>query len=95
MGGRRRLSRRLFGGRPVVSRGMHPSKHYDIDELTLHSFWGRLAGIVAPIAGQSLAPASNDPEAYYKLLFLAGGVTLGCVVFTGLLPSKMVGKDSM
>lgn len=62
----------------------------------LASFWGRLAGIVAPLAGQSLAPTNpNDAEGFYKLLYLAGGVTLGCVIFTGLLPSKMVGKDSM
>lgn len=62
----------------------------------LASFTGRLAGIIAPIIGQTLVPpADAPPEAFYKLLYLAGGVTLGCVLFTALLPGKFMGRESM
>jgi hypothetical protein len=30
-----------------------------------------------------------------SVLYLAGGVSLGCVVTTALLPSKLVGRQSM
>lgn len=60
------------------------------------SFWGRLAGIVAPLIAAGLVPAQGSPGSDYNpLLYLAGGVTLGCVVWTALLPSKLVGSDSM
>lgn len=59
------------------------------------SFWGRIAGIVAPIAGQSLLPADPGVDDYTKLLYLAGGVTLACVVFTAALPHRAVGGISM
>jgi hypothetical protein len=29
------------------------------------------------------------------VLYLAGGVTLGCVITTALLPSKLVGRQSL
>lgn len=60
------------------------------------SFWGRLAGIVAPLIAAGLAPPLGSPgDAYNPLLYLAGGVTMGCVVWTALLPSDMVGAESM
>lgn len=60
------------------------------------SFWGRLAGIVAPLIAAGLVPPEGSPgTAYNPLLYLAGGVTLGCVVWTALLPSRMVGAESM
>lgn len=60
------------------------------------SFWGRLAGIVAPLIAAGLVPAQGSPgSAYDSLLYLAGGVTLGCVLWTALLPNKMVGSMSM
>jgi MFS family permease len=63
------------------------------------SFWGRLSGIIAPIVGQSLVPAdgsfANSSDAN-RVLYLAGGVTLGCVIFTARLPSnRVLGKQSM
>ena len=60
------------------------------------SFWGRLAGIVAPLIAAGLVPPEGSPgSAYNPLLYLAGGVTLGCVIWTALLPNKLVGADSM
>jgi MFS family permease len=63
------------------------------------SFWGRLFGIIAPIVGQSLVPADGNfgnPADANRVLYLAGGVTLGCVIFTALLPSnRVLGKQSM
>ena len=68
------------------------------------SFWGRLFGIVSPLiaarlyakdvpAGEVCPPAGSP--AINNVLYLAGGVTLGCVIFTGLLPNKRVGAQSM
>lgn len=59
------------------------------------SFWGRLFGIIAPLVAQSLihVPRLDLPTAQ-KILYLAGGITLGCVLFTGLLPSKLIGRQS-
>ena len=60
------------------------------------SFWGRLAGIVSPLIAAGLVPPQGSPgSAYNPVLYLAGGVTLGCVVWTALLPNKLVGADSM
>lgn len=61
------------------------------------SFWGRLFSIFAPQAGAALLPPGNNPapEDYYKTLYLAGGVTLGCPLFLALLPRKLVGSESM
>lgn len=63
----------------------------------ISSFWGRLAGIISPIIAQNLLPSSAHApaSAYDSVLYLAGGVTMACVVFTALLPSKMVGSQSM
>lgn len=60
------------------------------------SFWGRLFGIVAPLIARGLVPPLGAPGSEYnRLLYLAGGVTLGCVLWTSLLPNKLVGSDSM
>lgn len=56
------------------------------------SFWGRLFGIIAPIVAQGLLPPKGvkDPASAVRVLYVAGGVTLGCVIFTSLLPSNRV-----
>lgn len=61
------------------------------------SFWGRLFGIVSPLIAQHLyaRTAEGGTGDINAVLYLAGGVTLGCVVTTALLPSKMVGSQSM
>ncbi|THX18698.1 MFS general substrate transporter [Aureobasidium pullulans] len=61
------------------------------------AFWGRLFGIVAPQIAQHLLPSTSKPTAddYAKVLYLAGGITLGCVVTTALLPNKMLNRQSM
>ncbi len=60
------------------------------------SFWGRLAGIVAPLIAAGLVPPEGSPgDEYNRLLYLAGGVTLGCVLWTALLPNRIVGGESM
>lgn len=62
----------------------------------LASFWGRLFSIVSPIAAGHLLPSlSAPPDAYNPLLYLAGGVTLGCPLFALLLPSDVVGSESL
>jgi len=63
----------------------------------LASFWGRLFGIVSPLIAQHLyarsgADGKGDDNA---VLYLAGGVTLGCVIWTALLPGKVLGRQSM
>jgi hypothetical protein len=63
----------------------------------LASFWGRLFGIIAPLTAQSLLPAggiAQDPQGAQKVLYLAGGVTLGAVVGIASLPRKQLGKQS-
>ncbi|PSR90299.1 membrane transporter [Coniella lustricola] len=56
------------------------------------SFWGRLFGIVSPLIAQKLYGDSTAGGAQdgnvNAVLYLAGGVTLGCVVTTALLPTK-------
>lgn len=51
------------------------------------SFWGRLFGIVSPLVAQSVYGGDGGGNG---VLFLAGGVTLGCVVSTALLPAKQL-----
>lgn len=57
------------------------------------SFWGRLFGIISPLIAQKLYATSTDGQSRVggninAVLYLAGGITLGCVVTTALLPSK-------
>ncbi|KAI1294012.1 MFS general substrate transporter [Xylaria venustula] len=60
------------------------------------SFWGRLFGIVSPLIAQKLYASSADDTGEVRggninaVLYLAGGVTFGCVLTTALLPSKKV-----
>ncbi|PPJ51965.1 hypothetical protein CBER1_10089 [Cercospora berteroae] len=56
----------------------------------LATTWGRLFSILAPIIAQSMQKEEGlkDPETVKKFLYMAGGITLGCVFTTGLLPSK-------
>nr|POE65971.1 putative mfs-type transporter pb1e7.08c [Quercus suber] len=64
----------------------------------LASFWGRLFGIIAPLVAQSFAPPGTTeyPIATIKhILYLAGGVTLGCVLTVAFLPNKAMGRQSM
>ncbi|KAI0552731.1 major facilitator superfamily domain-containing protein [Xylaria curta] len=61
----------------------------------LASFWGRLFGIVSPLIAQNLYASSKNGDDQSvggninAVLYLAGGITLGCVVTTALLPNKM------
>lgn len=60
------------------------------------SFWGRLFGIIAPLTAQSLIPKAGLHEgSINRILYLAGGITLGCVITVSLLPNKMLGRQSM
>nr|OQO16258.1 hypothetical protein B0A51_16514 [Rachicladosporium sp. CCFEE 5018] len=64
----------------------------------LASFWGRLFGIIAPLMAQTLLPAGgicSDVQATTRILYLAGGLTLGCVLTISLFPRKLVGSESM
>ncbi|KAF2202258.1 MFS general substrate transporter [Delitschia confertaspora ATCC 74209] len=56
------------------------------------SFWGRLSGIVSPLIAQHLY-ASGEGKNINSVLYLAGGVTLGCVVWTALLPSRVLHRQ--
>lgn len=53
------------------------------------SFWGRIASIVGPIAGQKLLETSYDAP-----LYLAGGGVLICTVCIAFLPRKYMGAES-
>ncbi|KAI1267466.1 MFS general substrate transporter [Xylariaceae sp. FL1019] len=53
------------------------------------SFWGRLFGIVSPLIAQKLYGAGEGGHVT-AVLYLAGGVTLGCVITTALLPDKLM-----
>ncbi|KAI1754743.1 MFS general substrate transporter [Xylaria castorea] len=61
----------------------------------LASFWGRLFGIVSPLIAQYLYASSKHGDDQVgggninAVLYLAGGITFGCVITTALLPSKM------
>ncbi|KAL6710056.1 hypothetical protein ACN47E_009847 [Coniothyrium glycines] len=60
------------------------------------SFWGRLFGIISPLIAQHLyAGGETGGRDINSVLYLAGGVTLGCVIATALLPSQLVGRHSM
>jgi MFS family permease len=59
------------------------------------SFWGRLFGIVSPLIAQHLYAGGGAGRNINSVLYLAGGVTLGCVITTALLPSKLVGRQSL
>ncbi|KAF2156054.1 MFS general substrate transporter [Myriangium duriaei CBS 260.36] len=63
------------------------------------SFWGRLFGIIAPLTAQSIIPSAGlkgDSTAINAVLYLAGGMGLGCVLTTSLLPgNKRLAKQSM
>ncbi|KAH8172437.1 major facilitator superfamily protein [Sarocladium implicatum] len=57
------------------------------------SFWGRLFGIVSPLIAQHLygrTDGTNGSGDINAVLYLAGGVTLGCVISTALLPNKLI-----
>ncbi|KAG9254434.1 major facilitator superfamily domain-containing protein [Emericellopsis atlantica] len=55
------------------------------------SFWGRLFGIVSPLIAQSLYGRGESADGdINSVLYLAGGVTLGCVITTALLPNKLM-----
>jgi MFS family permease len=57
------------------------------------SFWGRLFGIVSPLIAQHLYGGGSDESGegdINAVLYLAGGVTLGCVISVALLPSKLM-----
>lgn len=58
-------------------------------------FWGRLFGIVSPLIAQSLYGRATDGSGgdVNSVLYLAGGITLGCVLSTALLPSKLMESD--
>ncbi|KAI4636514.1 hypothetical protein J4E83_001469 [Alternaria metachromatica] len=59
------------------------------------SFWGRLFGIVSPLIAQHLYAGDGAGRDINSVLYLAGGVTLGCVITTALLPSNLVGRHSL
>lgn len=53
------------------------------------SFWGRLFGIVSPLVAQHLyGQSAREGGNVNAVLYLAGGVTMGCVVTTALLPTN-------
>ncbi|KAG8406066.1 hypothetical protein J3458_021402 [Metarhizium acridum] len=57
------------------------------------SFWGRLFGIVSPLIAQNLYGRTTGPKGHgdiNSVLYLAGGVSLGCVLTTALLPSRLM-----
>ncbi|KAJ6781939.1 hypothetical protein PWT90_04097 [Aphanocladium album] len=58
-------------------------------------FWGRLFGIVSPLIAQSLYGQATDGSGgdVNAVLYLAGGITLGCVLSTALLPSKLMESE--
>jgi MFS family permease len=53
------------------------------------SFWGRIASIVGPIAGQRLLETS-----YNSPLYLAGGGVFICTICIAFLPRKYLGAES-
>ncbi|EGP82662.1 unnamed protein product [Zymoseptoria tritici ST99CH_1A5] len=61
------------------------------------SFWGRLFSILSPLIAQNILPEEGvrNEDAVRKVLYFAGGITLGCVVTTALLPNKILGKQSL
>ncbi|KAF4556982.1 MFS-type transporter-like protein 18 [Elsinoe fawcettii] len=63
------------------------------------SFWGRLFGIIAPLTAARVIPNEGlrgDNQAINRILYLAGGITFGCVLTTSLLPgNKRLAQQSM
>ena len=61
------------------------------------SFWGRLFGIASPLIAQHLYAGSGEGGQgdINSVLYLPGGVTLACVLWTALLPIKKVGGKSL
>ncbi|KAF1846552.1 MFS general substrate transporter [Cucurbitaria berberidis CBS 394.84] len=59
----------------------------------LANFWGRLFSIVSPVLAERLYTSGRGEDDINGVLYLAGGVTLGCVITTVLLPSKPVGRQ--
>lgn len=55
----------------------------------LASFWGRLFGIVSPLIAQHLYGRGEGKD-INSVLYLAGGVTLGCMITTALLPGRFL-----
>ncbi|KAF2214476.1 hypothetical protein CERZMDRAFT_57776 [Cercospora zeae-maydis SCOH1-5] len=57
----------------------------------LATTWGRMFSILAPIIAQSMQKEEGlkDPDTVKRFLYMAGGITLGCVITTGLLPARM------
>ena len=56
-------------------------------------FWGRLFGIVSPLIAAHLygrTDGENGQGDINSVLYLAGGVMLGCVITTALLPNDMM-----
>lgn len=61
----------------------------------LTSTLGRISGIIAPIAGQSLYSANGETaDGATKVLYLGGAVTLLCPIALLLLPYDTRGKRS-
>ncbi|QPC72161.1 hypothetical protein HYE68_002913 [Fusarium pseudograminearum] len=59
----------------------------------LAGFWGRLFGIVSPLIAQHLygrTTGDGGQGDINSVLYLAGGVMLGCVITTALLPNDMM-----
>ncbi|KIE00751.1 membrane transporter, partial [Metarhizium majus ARSEF 297] len=57
------------------------------------SFWGRLFGIISPLIAQHLYGRTMGHDGngdINSVLYLAGAVSLGCVLTTALLPSKLM-----
>ncbi|RDA94669.1 hypothetical protein CP533_2472 [Ophiocordyceps camponoti-saundersi (nom. inval.)] len=59
------------------------------------SFWGRLFGIVSPLIAQNLyGRESGSRGDVDSVLYLAGGVTMGCVLTTALLPKSAAEEEA-
>lgn len=61
----------------------------------LASFWGRLFSIITPIIANSILGKDGlrDETSVRKILYFAGGITLGCVATITLMPHKALGKN--
>jgi MFS family permease len=60
----------------------------------LASFWGRLFSIITPIIANSILPEDGlkNEAGVKKILYFAGGITMGCVVTIALIPHKALGQ---
>ncbi|KAH9843422.1 putative MFS-type transporter [Teratosphaeria destructans] len=60
--------------------------------------WPAFGGGCSASSPQSLVPSDSNglssPGTINDILYLAGGITLGCVITTALLPNKVLGKQS-